>query len=157
MESLPIPSVELDKTSLHTVTDYGFDNLPNDTVNQIFKDGRVFSHFIEHWLAANYSLTHINGCKDHDFIDKNNSQITYDQKTFTHRGCRFMPSSMIGTGRTFNKEVFQEKASKLIYCIVSNIHFPQIKIKFIRGSTLIIKYPTGIIPFNHHDILFNPT
>lgn len=153
----PIPSVELNKVFDFTIKNIGFDNLPNDTVNQIFKDGRVFSHFIEHWLASNYSLTHIKGCKDHDFIDPNNSEIHYDQKTFTKGGCKFMPSSMIGTGRIFNQSEFEKKASKLIYCIVSNINFPEIKIIFIRGSTLIIKYPTGIIPFNQHDILFNPT
>lgn len=53
---------------------------------------------------------------------------------------------MIGEGRTFNKEIFEEKAKKLIYIIVSNIHFPEIKIKFVKGSDLIVDYPSGIIP-----------
>lgn len=157
IDSLPIPSVELDKTSSHIITTYGFDNLPIDTVNEIYKDGRVFSHFIENWLATNYSLIHIKGCKDHDFIDPNNREIIYDQKTFTSGGCKFMPSSMIGTGRTFKKEEFEKKANKLIYCIVSNILFPVIKIRFVRGSTLIKTYPMGVIPFKQHDILFNTT
>ena len=62
-----------------------------------------------------------------------------------------MPSSMIGTGRIFNQSDFEKKANKLIYCIVSNINFPEIKIIFIRGSDLITKYPLGSIPFKDHD------
>jgi len=66
-----------------------------------------------------------------------------------------MPSSMIGTGRTFNKEEFEEKSKKLIFCIVSNINFPEIKIKFVKGSNLLEIYPKGIIPLNDHVKFFN--
>ena len=66
-----------------------------------------------------------------------------------------MPSNMIGEGRKFNKEIFEEKAKKLIYIIVSNINFPEIKIKFVRGDDLIIDYPDGQIPFKDFDKIFN--
>jgi hypothetical protein len=152
-----IPCVELNKTFHHTITNYGFDNLSIALVNEIYRDGRVFSHFIEHWLTTTYPLVHISGCKDHDFIDPNNSEIIFDEKTFTKGGCKFMPSNMIGTGRTFNQSDFEEKANKLIYCIVSNIHFPEIKIRFIRGYILMKKYPKGIIHLKDHDELFHST
>ncbi len=61
---------------------------------------------------------------------------------------------MIGQGRTFNEEVFNEKASKLIYIIVSNVYFPQIKVKFIKGIDLIKTYQNGIIKFKDHDNFF---
>ncbi len=119
---------------------------------------RAFSPLIEPWLEKNYpSLKHITGCKDHDFEDIGNENIQYEQKTFTTRGCNFMPSNMVGQGREFNKEVFDEKSKKLLYIIVSNINFPEIKIKFIRGVDLVADYPNGKIPRNHFDKFFGLT
>ena len=66
-----------------------------------------------------------------------------------------MPSNMIGEGRKFNKELFEEKAKNLIYIIVSNIDFPEIKIKFVRGVDLIIDYPKGVIPLKDLNKFFN--
>ena len=148
------PQVELNKTFSHTLSGYGFGGLPIEKVNEIYKDGRVFSHFIEHWLEQNYPLIHVDGCKDHDFTDVVNKEIIFDEKTFTRGGCKFMPSNMIGSGRTFNKVKFLEKADRLIYCIVSNVYFPDIKIKFVPGHELIQKYPNGVIHANEHDIFF---
>ena len=149
------PSVELDKTFNHKITNYGFADLPNNVVIEILKDGRPFSHFIEKWLSFKYPLKHIPGCKSYDFEDKNNSEIKYDEKTFTRSsGCKFMPSSMIGTGRVFNQKKFEDKCNELIYIIVSNIDFPNIKIKFVKGSELLKKYPKGKISPNKHDKFF---
>ena len=148
------PQVKLNKTFSHTLSGYGFGGLSVEKVNEIYKDGRVFSHFIEHWLEQNYPMVHVGGCKDHDFTDTVNKEIIFDEKTFTKGGCKFMPSSMIGSGRTFDKEKFLEKADRLIYCIVSNIYFPDIKIKFVPGHELIKKYPNGTIHVNEHDTFF---
>ena len=129
------------------LAEYSFGNLPQAIIIEIFKDGRPFSHFIEKWLMLNYELIHIGGCKSYDFVDSNDENIKYDQKTFTKKGgCNFMPSNMIGEGRKFNKEIFEEKAKQLIYIIVSNVNFPEIKIKFVKGVDLIVDYPTGKIP-----------
>jgi hypothetical protein len=148
-------SIKYGITYTHIIEDYSFGNIPKSVIIETFKDGRAFSHFIEPWLAINYPLIHIKGCKKHDHVDINDENIKYDQKTFTKLGCKFMPSNMIGEGRTFNKEIFDEKAKKLIYIIVSNINFPEIKIKFIRGIDLIVDYPTGIIPLKHFKKFFN--
>jgi len=152
--SQPTPSIELDKTFKHTISNYGFDNLENKDIKEIFKDGRPFSHLIESWMGQNYPLTHIKGCKKYDFTDKKYPEILYDEKTFTKGGCKFSPSNMTGQGRTFNKEVFEEKSRKLIFAIVSNVDFPNIKIRFVRGTNLIAKYPNGKIPFKDHDDFF---
>ena len=53
---------------------------------------------------------------------------------------------MIGEGRKFDKKIFEEKAKNLIYIIVSNVKFPEIKIKFVKGVDLITDYPDGKIP-----------
>ena len=141
--------IKFNTTYVHKIDFGNFGNLPQSEIINIYKDGRVFSHFIEPWLAVNYPLTHIKGCKKYDHTDINDDSVKYDQKTFTSGGCKFMPSNMIGEGRTFNKEIFEEKAKKLIYIIVSNIDFPEIKIKFVKGSELMIDYPKGIIPLKH--------
>jgi hypothetical protein len=92
------------KTFIYNLSEFSFGNLPHAMIIEIFKDGRPFSHFIEKWLSFNFELHHIMGCKSYDFTDTNDENIKYDQKTFTSRGCKFMPSNMIGEGRKFDKE-----------------------------------------------------
>ena len=129
-----------------TIEEFSFHTLSNDVLKTIFKDGRIFAHFIEHQLSKDFNLKHVSGCKSHDIVDPDNPDIKYEQKTFTKKGCNFTPSNMIGQGRKFNKDVFVEKASKLNYIIVSNVNFPEIKIKFMTGTDLLSKYPNGKIP-----------
>ena len=147
--------VELNKTFKHIIDNFVFGNLSLDTCVEIMKDGRPFSHFIEKWLEKNYLLKHVSGCKSYDFTDDNDSTILYDEKTFTKLGCNFCPSNMKGQGRKFNEEVFEEKTKKLIFCIVSNVNFPEIKIRFVKGAKLFILYPNGKIPLNDHIKFFN--
>ena len=142
-------------TFRHTIENVSFGNLPPSVMTEIFKDGRAFSHFIEAWLAITYPLTHIKRCKQYDHTDVNDETVKYDQKTFTKRGCKYMPSNMIGEGRTFNQEIFKKKANQLIYIIVSNVHFPEIMVRFVKGCDLIVDYPTGNIPFKDFDKFFN--
>ena len=66
-----------------------------------------------------------------------------------------MPSNMIGEGRKFDKKFFEEKAKKLIYIIISNVKFPEIKIKFVKGIDLIVDYPDGKIPSKDFIKFFN--
>ena len=149
-------SVELDRTFDHEITDVAFGGLPTEKVIEIFKDGRPFSHFIEVWLEKEYpTLKHIEGCKEYDFIDRVHTMTRYDEKTFTQGGCRYCPSSMIGSGREFNQDEFVDKTKKMVFCIVSNIHFPNIKVRFVKGTTLLLHYPKGVIPLKDFDKFFN--
>jgi hypothetical protein len=66
-----------------------------------------------------------------------------------------MPSNMIGEGRKFDKEIFETKAQNLNYIIVSNVNFPEIKIKFVKGTDLLITYPNGTIPSKDFIKFFN--
>lgn len=138
--------IQLNHVYTHLLENIHFDCLSDELLSTIFKDGRAFSHFIEPWLANKYPLTHITGCKKYDHVDKYDETIQYDQKTFTSRGCYFMPSNMIGEGRKFDQSIFEEKAKNLTYIIVSNVHFPEIKIKFVKGTELAAAYPKGSIP-----------
>ena len=159
-ESEPKPyhfqtSVPLNQTQTHQIEDYGFGNLPKTKVAEIYKDGRAFSHLIEPWLAANYPLEHVPGCKGYDFKDANYPETLYDAKTFTKGGCSYCPSNMLGMGRKFDAQTFKEKTEKLIFCVVSNINFPEIKVKFIAGTALLVLYPRGKIPPNDFIKFFN--
>jgi len=66
-------SVTLDKTFDHYIEigcfGGGSGGLSVDVCREIYKDGRPFSFFIEPWIAINYNLTHVTGCKQYDFID----------------------------------------------------------------------------------------
>jgi hypothetical protein len=148
-------SVELNKTFNHTIEDYKFGNLSEEECRKYWKDGRPFSHFIEPWLAKNYPLKHIEGCKKYDFEDDNFPEVKYDEKTFTKNGCSFVPSNMKGQGRTFDRKVFEEKTRGLIFCIVSNIDFPNIKVKFVRGVDLLNEYKNGVIKLEEHVKFFD--
>jgi hypothetical protein len=155
VELVSVKPIIFNKTYIHKIENYCWGNVLQTKLNDIYKDGRAFSHLIEPWLEENYPLKHIRGCKQYDFTDTNDEGIKYDAKTFTRRGCYFVPSNMIGEGRTFNKKIFEEKAKNLIYIIVSNVHFPEIKIKFVKGSELIKQYPKGKISENDFDKFFN--
>ena len=148
-------SVELNTTFTHDIENFGFGDLSREETIEIYKDGRVFSHFIEKWIANHYPLTHVGGCKKYDFVDNNYPDTKYDEKTFTNGGCNFCPSNMLGQGRKFDDAIFREKTTGMIFAIVSNIKFPRIKIKFMRGTNLIKMYPKGHIPLKDHDKFFD--
>jgi hypothetical protein len=169
VNGIPTPNVPcaivMNTTITTTLGNTSFDILPKETVNILFRDGRVISHFLEHWVSIRYGLVHVGGCADHDMKndsnhdtnkDDSNHDKKYDEKTFTKAkgGCKFMPSSMIGKGRKFDQKIFLEKSEKLIYVIVSVINFPEIKIRFVKGSDLARQYPKGIIPLKDHDKFF---
>lgn len=154
--SMVAMAIPLNVTFLHTIQNYGFGNLPNNVCIRHFKDGRYFAPMIELWLEQNYpSLKWIGGCKGHDLEDIADENIKYEQKTFTKGGCNFAPSNMKGVKRTFNQTIFEEKTKKLIFIIVGNIDFPNIQIKFVRGTDLLVSYPKGKIPRKDFDKFFN--
>jgi hypothetical protein len=146
---------EFNKTFNKIIQNVSFGDLPPAILQEIFKDGRVFAHFAEHLIAQDYALKRVPGCKAHDLIDPADPSVKYEQKTFTSRQCKLMPSNMQGQGRHFDQAVFVEKSKDLIYVIVSNVNFPEIKIRFVKGSELAAKYPNGEIKFKDHDTFFN--
>jgi hypothetical protein len=148
-------AIVYDTTITKTLKDVSFDSLPLSVLKELFEDGRIFSHFMERIIARDYDLTHVSGCKGHDLVDSSDSEIKYEQKSFTKNGCNLTPSNMIGVGRHFDSEVFHEKAKKLIYVVCSNVHFPEIKIRFIKGVDVIALYPKGKITLKGHDAFFS--
>lgn len=138
-----------------TLRDIKFDILSEELIFEKFKDGRFFSHIIEKWLEKKFmNLTYVDK-KGYDFVDARDNNVKYDEKTFTRRGCYYVPSKMLGAGRKKNISEFQEHAQKINYIIVDNIEFPKIQIVFISGNELLSTYPKGHIPINHRNIFFS--
>jgi hypothetical protein len=137
------------------IENFSFGHLSREALITLYQDGRISSHFMEEMLAQDFGLTRIHGCKDHDLVEPSDSTIRYEEKTFTRGGCKFMPSNMLGQGRHFDQAIFEKKASGLIYAIVSVVNFPEIKIRYVRGDELALKYPKGEIPFSKHDEFFS--
>lgn len=81
-----IENIKYNTTFIHKIENFCFGNLEKSALINIYKDGRPFSHFIEHWLAINYPLKHITGCKKYDHTDINDENIKYDQKLLQHEG-----------------------------------------------------------------------
>jgi len=144
----------LNRTVTRVIENFSFGDLPREVLIDLWKDGRVAAPFLERLISQQDALTHVGGCKDHDMTDPTDSAIEYDEKTFTKGGCKFMPSNMIGTGRSFDQATFLEKANKMIYIVASVVNFPEIKIRYVKGSELALKYPKGIIPLKDHDAFF---
>ncbi len=70
-------NIKHNTTYTHIIENFSFDNVPQSGIIDIFKDGRAFSHFIEPWLAINYPLIHITGCKKYDHTDINDENIKF--------------------------------------------------------------------------------
>ena len=136
---------------------FSFGNLSADMLIEIYKDGRVASHLLERQLVSWFpELRHIKGCEDHDHVNRLDENIQYDAKNFTTSGgCKFLPSSMIGTGRKFNEERFLYKTQKMNYIICDIVDFPKINVIFKRGSDLSEQYPNGCIGKGKRKELFS--
>jgi len=153
----PYSPPALNKTSTVVIENFSFGHLSREALITLYQDGRISSHFMEEMLAQDFGLTRIHGCKDHDLVDPSDSTIRYEEKTFTRGGCKFMPSNMLGQGRQFDQAIFVKKASGLIYAIVSVVNFPEIKIRFMKGTELMALYPKGEIKLSQHDRFFTDT
>jgi len=145
--------IKLNKTYDFCIDEVSFGNIPPHRIHEFFKDGRVASFFLEeqlpHWFPE---LTRIEGNKDHDHVDTEGKK--YDAKNFTKYGLSFMPSNQMGAGRKFDEAIAHEKALKLIYICCDIIDFPNIRVRFAKGSELIKQFPKCKISEPKREVLF---
>ncbi len=150
-------SIEFDKVYKFDLSGtFSFGALPVPLLIEVIKDGRVASHLLEPQLVTWFpELKHVKGCKDHDHINRGDENIKYDAKNFTPAsGCKFMPSSMVGTGREFDEEKFLVKTKNMNYIICDIIDFPKVSVIFKKGSELASQYPNGTISKSKRGNLF---
>ena len=136
----------------------GFGTLTEKECFEILSDGRPSSHFLEVQLTKWFpELEHIKGCKDHDHVIKTGTKLVkIDAKNFTKSGgCKFMPSSMLGIGRTFNEKEFKRHANEINYAICDITRLPIVKVVFKKGDVLAEQYPKGQIGKKQRSVIFN--
>ena len=133
-----------------------FGDLTEEEAIKVLSDGRPMSHLIEVQLTKWFpQLTHVEGCKDHDHVmQQNGRKLKLDAKNFTKRGCKFMPSSMIGTGRTFNEQQFNNSVKNKDYIIVDITRLPKVHVTFQKGTALAAAFPKGKITKSQRGLLF---
>ena len=124
-------------------------DMDKEELIELFRDGRVASFFFErqipHWFPE---LTFIPGDKKgYDHIDEQGNK--YDAKGLTKGGCKFMPSSMLGTGRKFDAESAHAHADEISYIIHDIREFPSINLIFKKGSDLTKEFPNCSISAVH--------
>ena len=144
---------KLNKVYTVRLKNISFDNVPKKVLTNLFKDGRHASHILELWIETTFANITKKNEKDHDFIDNNNNYI--EAKNFTKNGAKFMPSRMIGVGRKYCKEETDKVVNSNIYVITDINDMPTIRMKFIKGTDLLKKYPKAVIPFKQREEFFN--
>jgi len=131
--------------------DASFGSLSQEKVNNLFRDGRRASGFLEmqseEWFP---SLTFVDK-KGYDFIGVNN--LRYDAKCFTKGGAKFCPSVMLGAGRRVDEHALWEHAMDMGYIFCDIVDFPKVSVIFKWGSDLT-RYRKGSIPFGDRHVLF---
>jgi len=144
--------IQLDKTYNFDVPNVSFGDLSQDEVYDILQDGRHASPFMEKQLTKWFpELKHITGNKNHDHLWGDQK---LDAKNFTKGGLKFMPSKMLGTGRTVDLSEVKKKASELIYICCDIVEFPKVRIRFIDGLKLLSQYPTATVPVRDREMFF---
>lgn len=132
-----------------------FDELPKDVINNMFKDGRVASKFIENILPIWFPELEFVDAKGYDHVNLETGR-KLDAKCFTKGGLTFAPSVMIGAGRKIDESAVHEHAETIDYIACDVVDFPQVRIRFVKGSDLVKDYPGKYckIPFKERDKFF---
>ena len=131
-----------------------FGNLSTDQVNRLFRDGRM-SKFLELEMTTFFPILNYVDQKGHDYEINCEGTPKVEMKCFTQGGMRFMPSSMIGSGRKLDIEKFHENAHNLTYLFCDIVDFPDIRVIFKSGDEMIEKFPRGSITYKHRNEIFS--
>tara|TARA_B100000287_G_scaffold215933_1_gene203692 strand:+ start:8363 stop:8830 length:468 start_codon:yes stop_codon:yes gene_type:complete len=141
----------------HTYTfkcDATFGTLSKERVYKLFTDGRRASGFLELQLEDWFEgLEFVDG-KGYDHINHLVEGQLYDAKCFTRHGAKFCSSKYLGVGRSLDVKEHEAHAENIIYIFTDVVSFPEVRVRFVKGSDLIQTYKKGSIPFSHRDDLF---
>ena len=130
-----------------------FGTLSRSIVLDLFKDGRVISHFLERQIEEWFPELRFVDERGYDFINIHSGEL-YDQKSFTKNGLNYAPSKMIGSSRKINYEDAYNHAKKINYICTDVTNFPEVNIIIKQGRDLLKEFNFSI-PFKHKDKLFH--
>jgi len=121
-----------------------FGDLSETQVNDILKDGRAASRFLEHQLVVWFPNLKYVDQAGYDHIDENGNK--YDAKCWTDHGCTFRESVMIGRGTdAIDRQRILEHASGVTYILCDITQFPRVRVIFKDGKELAERWPRGQI------------
>ena len=132
-----------------------FGDMPTDKLNELFQDGRVASKFLENYIPIWFPELKFVDADGYDHVDIETGERKWDLKGFTKGGASYVPSNMIGAGRTVDLQEAHNHANTIDYIFSDVVDFPRVKIRFKSGKQLVEEFPKGKIDFKHRDKLFN--
>ena len=132
-----------------------FGSLPAEQIYTLFRDGRVASKFLEHHIPVWFPKLKFVDADGYDHVHVDHAEIKLDLKGFTKGGASYVPSSMIGAGRSIDIVEAHLHANTIDYIFSDITCFPKVRIQFKRGTELVEKFPSGRIKPNQIDDLFN--
>jgi hypothetical protein len=132
-----------------------FGKLPKNTVYELFHDGRVASKFLENYIPIWFPELRFVDATGYDHVDVETGTRKWDLKGFTKGGASYVPSNMIGAGRSINLQEAHDHANTIDYIFSDIIDFPCVRIQFKSGQELVKEFPKGKIDVKYRDRLFN--
>jgi hypothetical protein len=125
-----------------------FGDLTKDELIEVYRDGRqsapVMERQLVHWFPE---LTYVNQ-KGYDHIDGNGKR--YDHKSFTSKGMKFAPSTMIGAGRKIDVKLAKMHAMETNYICCDITNFPIVQVIFKTGRDLMTQFPMKSVTERFH-------
>lgn len=146
-------NIEYDTVYNFDLTDhFKFGDLSNKELENVFKDGRAISHFLQEQAKYWFPSLIRKDTKEYDFLDGENNK--YEMKCFTKKGCKFCPSNMIGKGRKKDENRIKDISKYTSYIICDVTSFPTIQIVFKKGKDLLSEYPKASIKYADRKNIF---
>lgn len=130
-----------------------FNNIPEEELYELYKDGRIGSRFMEIWIKHNFQGIEkvTKGNAPYDLLSTDYKK--YDEKTLTKNGLSLTPSNQKGQGRKFDAEKFAQRNRELDYYVIVDIrNFPILKLTFVPTSSINTNIPKYSV--NDAEIMF---
>ena len=132
-----------------------FGGLDEETINELLQDGRVASKFLERYVPLWFPELKFVDATGYDHVDVATGKRRWDLKGFTKRGANYVPSNMLGAGRSINLQEAHDHANAIDYIFSDVVDFPKVKIRFKSGKDLVKEFPRGKIDFKYRQQLFD--
>lgn len=149
----PDKSILVGKVYNFEVSDVSFDLLDQETLTEIFRDGRASSKLIEHSLTKWFPELKLATTNNRGF-DHHWGTRKVEVKSFTKSGCTFLPSHMIGKGRIADPEKAFAELQADTLCIVDITDFPKVAVRFVDHFWAYNKFSKGRISPRERDYFF---
>lgn len=131
-----------------------FGDMDDQTLNELFQDGRVASKFLERYLPLWFPELRFVDATGYDHVDVATGQRRWDLKGFTKGGASYVPSNMLGAGRSINIQEAHDHANTIDYIFSDVVEFPKVRLIFKSGKDLVREFPRGKIDFKYRQQLF---